>query len=320
MKKGLIFRQYTVGGYLAKYMWPLIVLVMVFLFLPRPISQWSDKALYTAIGIIIVWLAYLLERRAELNKRLLNRTKELESLASDLSGDFRQKESAMVTDFGLMSLSDMEGQKDKDYFNFLATEGWTYCDYSYADYNRTKYGDYKTYTEYYGVMTAQLPRELPNVFFDSLTARKRQFRFHFSRRQRHSLEGNFDQYFATYFPTQYTIDSMSFISPDVMMALIDASDYDIEIRGNRVYLYGPLYNPKDQIKDMASKLAVIKKELLDNIVTYRDERLPYGDGRQRVTLHGAKLERSKFLARLSAALIIVYVIIRVVIEIWAQTN
>ncbi len=208
----------------------------------------------------------------------------------------------------LGAIEDLRGARDKKIKNVIEGPGWLYGDFSYNLYRQTKNGEYKAATVYYGFMMTALPRELPNVFFDSIKARHRQFRFHFARSQRHSLEGDFDRYFVTYFPPDYTIDSMSFISPDVMWAIRAAADYDVEIVGNCLFLYGPLYDPEVEIPDMATKILAIKKELLGNILTYRDERVPYAEGRQRVAPLGANLKRSRFWAIFTTVLLILYLL------------
>lgn len=216
----------------------------------------------------------------------------------------------------LGAIDELHNARDPQVTNVIGTPDWTYGDFTYNIYGKTKGGEYLRTKVYYGVMTTQLPRALPHVFFDSIKARRRQFRFHFNADQRHSLEGDFDRHFVTYFPNGYTIDSMSFISPEVMWALRDARDYDIEIYGNRLFLYGPLYDPKAQIQDMSQKVLAIKKELLNNIVTYRDERLPFAEGRKGVAIAGASLKLSKFWKIMGWAGIIVYILSRIALEIW----
>lgn len=176
--------------------------------------------------------------------------------------------------------------------NCLYTPDWAYCDYSYPTYTHGKTGKYKSGEVLYAAMGTKLPRKLPNVLFDSLQSRKRQFRFKFKRSQRHSLEGDFDKYFATYFPENYTIDSMSFISPDVMLALREASDYDFEIQDDNLYMFGSMYEPREQIPEMSAKLMKVKQQLLDNILTYRDERLAFAEGRKTVDNEGLRLKHS----------------------------
>jgi len=199
------------------------------------------------------------------------------------------------------------GDRDKELIDYVQTPEWNYINLSYGIYKQTKYGDYKASVIYYTVMSAQLPRVLPNVFFDSKKARGRQFKTVFKGSQKHSLEGDFDEYFTTYFGEDYKIDSLSFITPEVMVALQEASDYDVEIINNQVMLYGPMFAAELQIPDMSNKLMAVKNKLMNNIVTYRDERLPFVTGRQTVTAEGLVLKRKKNIAWISIIVFIIYI-------------
>jgi len=214
----------------------------------------------------------------------------------------------------LGAIDNLHGARDPKMTNVISTPEWTYGDFTYNLYGQLKNGEYVKARVYYGVMTAQLPRELPNVFFDSKKARRRQFRLHFAKEQRHSLEGDFDKFFVTYFPDGYTIDSMSFISPEVMWAMREARDYDIEIYKNRLFLYGPLFDPEQQLKDMSAKILEIKKQLIDNATTYRDERLPFDQGRKRVAAKAVSLKISKFWKYVSIASVAGYIALRIALE------
>ena len=270
--------------------------------------------------LALAWFAYQVYVVNVEERAFDKRASELLAFAAANEAEYTPYAGRSGRDFALMSLADLGSQRDRNSRNQVSTKDWTYCDYSYAVYRKTKNGEYKAATVHYGVMTMKLPRSLPNVFFDSLSSRRRQFRFHFTRNQRHSLEGDFDRYFATYFPEEYTIDSLSFITPDVMLALRAAADYDIEIVGDRLFMYGPLDDPQSQIPDMVPKLAAIKQQLLDNILTYRDERLPFAEGRQRVHMLGANLKRSQLFKRLTLAGTVLYIVARIILETWAELD
>ncbi|MFS0792372.1 hypothetical protein [Microbacterium sp. 1P10AE] len=60
----------------------------------------------------------------------------------------------------------------------------------------------------------------------------------FSRDQRLSLEGDFDQHFALYCPKGYERDALYLFTPDVMARFIDnAAALDVEIIDDRLFLY-----------------------------------------------------------------------------------
>jgi hypothetical protein len=111
---------------------------------------------------------------------------------------------------------------------------------------------------------------------------------------------------------------MSFISPEVMWALRDARDYDIEIYGNRLFLYGPLSDPEAQLQDMSAKLGEIKKQLAHNITTYRDERLPFAEGRKRVAATGVSLKINIFWKVVGILAAIGYFAMYVITELMSQ--
>ncbi len=283
----MITKRHTVGGYIYVLFWILIAITLVLLNRPKQEGLWLAGAVaMIVVGIISARSWYIL-------RSVRNRVGAIARYAADNKLDFDPSGSTFLgADAG--SLPYVRNAKDIQTRNVLTGKGWKYCDFSYSHFTKTKYGDLKTSTVYYGVIAAELPRKLPHIFFDSLNARGRQFRLHFASGQRFVPEGGFDRHFTTYFPAGYTVDSLSIISPDVMWALQEADAYDVEIVGNRVLLYGPLFDPAKQIPDMVAKITKIKQELVDNILTYRDERLPYEVGRQRVAYGAVSLRRSRF--------------------------
>ena len=158
-------------------------------------------------------------------------------------------------------------------------------------YTRTKYGPFLAKQAYYSVLDITLSRTLPHILFDSKTAKKDQFKSMYLRAQRISVQGPFDDVFNTYVPETYAIDSLSFITPEVMEVLLDAKDYDLEIINNRLLLYGPLLDDQG-IATFVSKGQAIAKELNDNIDTYRDDRLTGEARKNDVTFFARTLLRS----------------------------
>lgn len=217
-----------------------------------------------------------------------SRDKKFLSLKYD-SSQYGIELQPLSADKNLTSLNNFPGIRNAKFKNLISNKDWTYADYSYEIFRETKSGDYKAATVFYSFIMTKLPRSLPNIVFDSLASRKRQFKRIFDRSQLQSLEGNFDNFYATYFPKFYSIDSLAFITPEVMEAMVAAMDYDIEICGDTLFLYGDLQDPSLQIPDMASKILSIKEKLMHNIVTYRDERLPFDEGREKVTPYAVAL-------------------------------
>lgn len=116
----------------------------------------------------------------------------------------------------------------------------------------------------------------------------------FDTSQKHSLEGNFDKHFTTYFPKFYSIDALSIISPEVMQTLITADEFDIEIHRDTLYLFGALQSP-ERVKTMITAGKNIRHSLLNNIHTYRDEHLAVADGRKSVSTYGIELRSNPWI-------------------------
>jgi hypothetical protein len=271
--------------------------------------QWELPAVL--IGFPLVAVGIGLYQRRQYNQR----TKSITHIMSEHNWTpFSSATKGNDPNFGLSSLLKVGDNKITHQRNCIYTEEWAYCDYSYDVYRETKYGEYKESEMLYALMGTTLPRKLPNVVFDSLKSRRRQFKPVYDKSQKHSLEGNFDSHFVTYFPEGYTIDSLSFITPDVMIALQEADAYDVEIIDDNLFIFGPMKDASVQLPEMSAKLLSIKKELLDNILTYRDERLPYAMGRQEVSLAGARLKSAKKNWLIPAILCILYIIFRVWVE------
>ncbi len=241
--------------------------------------------LLATVGIMTAVIVQDVIRSRRIKKREV-RMMELHAL-----GGMKQS-SGMFLHCSLNELDKSKIVRNRRYEHFVEVGKYTYADYAYEIYQRSKHGEYHTATHYYSVIAAKLPRKLPHVLFDSLKSRKRQFRFMFAGNQLHNLEGDFNQHFAVYFPYEYHIDSLSFLAPDVLWAIRAADEYDIEIVGDAIYLFGSQSDPDTQIKEMSEKLDEIMRALGRSLEIYRDERLPYADGRSSVTPLGATLARN----------------------------
>ncbi len=158
-------------------------------------------------------------------------------------------------------------------------------------YRRTKHGEYLAKQVYYTIYEVKLNRQLPHIIFDSKTAKRRQFKYLYLKVQKISIQGNFDMHFDTYVPQTYHIDSLSFITPEVMEELLNAKDYDIEIIGEKLMLYAPLIDMAEtgKLVEHGNKIA---RHINDNIDTYRDNRLKGEDRLKDVTPFARTLLKS----------------------------
>jgi hypothetical protein len=280
------------------------IIVNLFVASGSTVVQGSATVLIVAAFFMTV-IGTIIYQHARITNLLKNRKLKLATVASQQGWQAVSGEPPSLRNSSLLHVAD----RDRKYDNGYRTKDWEYTDIEYAVYQQSRNGEHKVAIIYYAVMSMPLPRMLPNVLFDSLKQRGRQFKPIFDAKQEHRLEGNFDRHFMTYFAQDYTIDSLSFITPDVMEALIAADDYDVEIIGDQVMIYGPVYEPTLQIPEMIQKLQLIKKQLLDNILTYRDQRLPYEEGRQAVAPQGMFLKRRKESVWATVIFIILYIIL-----------
>lgn len=168
------------------------------------------------------------------------------------------------------------------------TPQYTVFDSRYDKYRKTKNGQYKSGEAYYTVIEYKLPRQLPHLMFDSKTAKGRQFKLSFAGSQKLDLEGNFANYFDLYSPQYYQIDTLSFITPEVMEVMIQNSSCDIEIKGDSLMIFAPLLN-NQQIEEFEASTRNLWQELSHNLKHYRDDRLDKLIGKEKVTDFGASL-------------------------------
>ncbi len=267
----------------------------------RTQMRWLFGAIFVCI-VLVLFASYSAAQRA-----LKKRIRSLEQYAA-LHGLQRTSMGVSPT---LVRLSERFSERVVDHV--FGKDDWSFGDFHYTRIVRTKYGTRRSYTLHYAVGAFTLPRTLPNVFFDSKHTGGREFRIVLESSQMHSLEGDFDDHFRTYFNKDYTIDSLSFITPEVMQTMLDARAYDIEIYGNTLYLYNELENMPDQIEDVRRHGEMIRHALLNNIVSYRDERIDFQDGRKTVSVQGIELNQPLWphvltLALCCAALAVIGVI------------
>lgn len=159
-------------------------------------------------------------------------------------------------------------------------------------YRETKYGDYVSRQLYYSVFEGRLSRSVPNVLFDSKHAKGRQFKYMYLQSQRLSLEGGLDDIFTVYAPDFYKIDTLSFVSPEVLLHIQAAKNFDIEIVGDRVFLYGPLLLNTVDVAQLQTLGQQLTAAINDNIDTYADSYLSGANRRTTTTAFARQLLQS----------------------------
>lgn len=134
-------------------------------------------------------------------------------------------------------------------------EDWLYCEMK-VYFDEGMYG-------YQAMFIMSLEGKFPHLYFDALKGK-----LHFAPSKKlYTFEGDFNNHFSAYVLTGTPLKALEDITPDVMYALVQASDYSIEIRSDRLYLSGPIdkRHTKKQINDMRQKAAAIRLELHQNL-------------------------------------------------------
>ena len=97
-------------------------------------------------------------------------------------------------------------------------------------------------THQWGYVAVKLDVPLPNIVLDATSNNSflgSNLPSAFDRKQRLSLEGDFDRHFALYCPVGYERDALYLFTPDIMARFIDhAAALDVEIVDDWLFLYG----------------------------------------------------------------------------------
>ena len=122
----------------------------------------------------------------------------------------------------------------------------------------------------YTVFEAKLRQIVPHLVFDGKAAKGRQFKSIYSNSQQLKgvLGAEFDRLFATYSPAHHTIETLSFITPEVIEAMQAMGGYDLEFVDNSLLCYAPLLSPAriDSFKQLCFNL---HGKVNDNLRLYK---------------------------------------------------
>jgi hypothetical protein len=226
---------------------------------------WLMLSGFAVLTVAYIWILY---RYVKVELSLRSRDRRITAFAQR----YGYSVSAEAEPHKTKTFSRVLEPRLQKFSNTIHGDNWRYSDLSYTTIARTKYGDIDADVVYYSVLELDLSRPLPNMLFDAPQAHGLAFLAEIDEYQRTSLEGDFDQFFVTYFPSRYHIDSRSIITPEVMAAMIDSGVSDIEISGKKLYLYSPLIEPKD-LDNFINDGMTIRAKMMDHAVKYRDDRL-----------------------------------------------
>ncbi len=162
---------------------------------------------------------------------------------------------------------------------------WQLYDATFDIYWRGRYSRYKAQEAYYTVFEAKLNYMTPHAIFDSIIGKKKQFKKLYLKSQKIQLGAGFDEHFETYVPQHYAMDTLTFITPEVMEKAARIKDCDIELLQGSLLCYAPLL-PGEQLAPFMQKCLTLHKALNSNLSSYRDSWLGKEQG---VTEFGKQL-------------------------------
>lgn len=239
----------------------------------------------TALTILLGWRRQFSHAIRMTNRKLEERRQYIQTVIIPQFGV--AAEGQHIT---LSTIYNLLDNRDATFVHTFGTPDFQYGDLRRTVYRKVKNGEIATEYRFTSILELRLPRELPNMLFDSRMNNKR-FRYLVDKDQLDHLEGGFDDVFLTYFPMHYEIDARSIIAPDVMAPMLDAQQFDMEIVGDKLYLFGAMVADAD-IATMIRQGLRIRDALADHVPAYRDERLGDATNRTEVAMLGKNLQES----------------------------
>ncbi len=189
--------------------------------------------------------------------------------------------------------------------NFVGYRGYTITNRRlFADFGNWLYSEFELFREnknqkfqtrkVLSVAQLNLPREMPHIIFDSRHAFGDRAKRQIDRVHRLHLHPELEEHFTIYSPINYEIDTLSFITPEVIEILLDAKNYDIEILGRQIFLYSPLRPLKAQLSGTERIVRSLEHRFIDNLDTYRDARVSAsGSGERTISAGALRLNKSR---------------------------
>lgn len=144
------------------------------------------------------------------------------------------------------------------------------------------------------VMKFSINRRMPHVLLSSRQGVSRNYSGVGPDENNLVLEGDFNKYFDVQVPSGYGQDVLYWLTPELMAILIDrASNFDIEIVDNFVYLYAPRYLSlsRESIKRGVELARFIEAEIEENTDRYVDHRVENAQTLNIVAEQGRRLKR-----------------------------
>ncbi len=123
---------------------------------------------------------------------------------------------------------------------------------------------YKLPPQYYTVLEIRLNRPVPQLIFDSKKAAGRQFKRVYDSSQKLPFDAFAEGVFTAYAPQSYEIETLSFITPEVSLAMLEMDDCDIEFIGSSLLCYTQIL-PTWELESFKAKCLNLYEKVNDNL-------------------------------------------------------
>ena len=123
---------------------------------------------------------------------------------------------------------------------------------------------------HYTVFRSKLRRGVPYLVFESKLLRDRRLTSIYSGTQKLSLDINLDDSFATYSSEHYQIEHLSFITPEVIEAMFNLQECDIEFIDDNLFCYTPLLR-EDELASFRQRCLELHAKVSDNLRSYKNK-------------------------------------------------
>ena len=143
---------------------------------------------------------------------------------------------------------------------------WQIYDATFVSYSNPQHKNQPKYQSRlrYSVCELQLRRAVPQLVFDSKNSGRHQFKTVYLDSQKLELDSNLDKVFDSYCHQQLQIEALSFITPEVIEALIATGGYDVEFVEDRLLCYRPSLADK-YLPDLKQKALALHASVNDNL-------------------------------------------------------
>ena len=221
-----------------------ILLLAVFQFLGSSTITSGIDLLYLVVPLIgLILIGRGLARRIVIHRIIKSRRylgnidpKDQQPAASRVGVSVLYEEALASASTGRQSAASLKARM------FAGGDGWWLYDATTIIYNDK---GAPIAERCYTVFEAKLRQIVPHLVFDGRAAKGQQFKSIYSNSQQLKgvLGAEFDRLFAAYSPAHHTIETLSFITPEVIEAMQAMGDYDLEFVDNSLLCYAPFLSP-----------------------------------------------------------------------------